>query len=51
MNFGCFVQMEGLKKKWEGLVHISQVFSIVFPSDYMYFELKACLWITVHKSS
>jgi S1 RNA binding domain len=27
MNFGCFVQLEGLKKKWEGLVHISQVFA------------------------
>jgi ATP-dependent RNA helicase DHX8/PRP22 len=25
MNFGCFVQLEGLKKKWEGLVHISQI--------------------------
>lgn len=23
--FGCFVQMLGLKKKWEGLVHISQL--------------------------
>ncbi|CAK1552628.1 unnamed protein product [Leptosia nina] len=23
--FGCFVQMEGLKKRWEGLVHISQL--------------------------
>ena len=25
MQFGCFVQLEGLRKKWEGLVHISQV--------------------------
>lgn len=23
--FGCFVQLEGLRKKWEGLVHISQL--------------------------
>ncbi|OAD52333.1 ATP-dependent RNA helicase DHX8 [Eufriesea mexicana] len=23
--FGCFVQMEGLKRRWEGLVHISQL--------------------------
>ncbi|KAL5007243.1 hypothetical protein ScPMuIL_016049 [Solemya velum] len=25
MQFGCFVQMEGMKKRWEGLVHISQL--------------------------
>ena len=25
MQFGCFVQMSGLKKQWEGLVHISNV--------------------------
>ncbi|XP_061186085.1 ATP-dependent RNA helicase DHX8-like [Saccostrea echinata] len=25
MQFGCFVQLEGLRKKWEGLVHISQL--------------------------
>ncbi|CAH1788112.1 unnamed protein product [Owenia fusiformis] len=25
MQFGCFVQLFGLKKKWEGLVHISQL--------------------------
>lgn len=24
-NFGCFVQLMGLRKKWEGLVHISQL--------------------------
>jgi len=30
MNFGCFVQLEGLKKKWEGLVHVSQVCCFVF---------------------
>jgi ATP-dependent RNA helicase DHX8/PRP22 len=24
-NFGCFVQLFGLRKKWEGLVHISQL--------------------------
>ncbi|CAB3364061.1 Hypothetical predicted protein [Cloeon dipterum] len=23
--FGCFVQMEGMRKRWEGLVHISQL--------------------------
>ncbi|CAH0406683.1 unnamed protein product [Chilo suppressalis] len=23
--FGCFVQIEGLRKRWEGLVHISQL--------------------------
>ena len=23
--FGCFVQLEGLKKRWEGLVHVSQL--------------------------
>ncbi|XP_046964706.1 ATP-dependent RNA helicase DHX8 [Vanessa cardui] len=23
--FGCFIQMEGLRKRWEGLVHISQL--------------------------
>lgn len=25
MQFGCFVQLKGLKKRWEGLVHISNV--------------------------
>ena len=25
MQFGCFVQMDGLIKRWEGLVHISQL--------------------------
>ena len=25
MQFGCFVQMEGLRKRWEGLAHISQL--------------------------
>ncbi|CAG2163163.1 unnamed protein product [Oppiella nova] len=25
MQFGCFVQMDGLRKRWEGLVHISQL--------------------------
>lgn len=25
VTFGCFVQLEGLRKKWEGLVHISQL--------------------------
>lgn len=25
VNFGCFVQLMGLRKKWEGLVHISQL--------------------------
>ena len=25
MQFGCFVQLQGLKKLWEGLVHISNV--------------------------
>ncbi|GFY65647.1 ATP-dependent RNA helicase DHX8 [Trichonephila inaurata madagascariensis] len=25
MQFGCFVQLEGLRKRWEGLVHISQL--------------------------
>jgi ATP-dependent RNA helicase DHX8/PRP22 len=25
VNFGCFVQIMGLRKKWEGLVHISQL--------------------------
>ncbi|XP_076460598.1 LOW QUALITY PROTEIN: ATP-dependent RNA helicase DHX8-like [Babylonia areolata] len=25
MQFGCFVQMEGLRKRWEGLVHVSQL--------------------------
>lgn len=23
--FGCFVQIEGVRKRWEGLVHISQL--------------------------
>lgn len=23
--FGCFVQLENLRKRWEGLVHISQL--------------------------
>lgn len=23
--FGCFVQIEGLRRRWEGLVHISQL--------------------------
>lgn len=25
MPFGCFVQIEGLRRRWEGLVHISQL--------------------------
>lgn len=25
VNFGCFVQMEGLRRRCEGLVHISQL--------------------------
>ncbi|KAI1279538.1 ATP-dependent RNA helicase DHX8 [Halotydeus destructor] len=25
LQFGCFVQLEGLKKRWEGLVHVSQL--------------------------
>lgn len=25
MQFGCFVQLEGLPRRWEGLVHISQL--------------------------
>ncbi|KAK2111928.1 ATP-dependent RNA helicase dhx8 [Saguinus oedipus] len=25
MRFGCFVQLEGLRKRWEGLVHISEL--------------------------
>ncbi|XP_013778446.1 ATP-dependent RNA helicase DHX8-like [Limulus polyphemus] len=25
MQFGCFVQLDGLRKRWEGLVHISQL--------------------------
>ncbi|KAK7010900.1 ATP-dependent RNA helicase DHX8 [Biomphalaria glabrata] len=25
LPFGCFVQLEGLRKRWEGLVHISQL--------------------------
>lgn len=25
VGFGCFVQLMGLRKKWEGLVHISQL--------------------------
>ncbi|XP_066599381.1 ATP-dependent RNA helicase DHX8 [Prorops nasuta] len=25
VKFGCFVQLEGLKRRWEGLVHISQL--------------------------
>lgn len=25
MPFGCFIQLEGLRKRWEGLVHISQL--------------------------
>uniref|UniRef100_UPI00358F02B1 ATP-dependent RNA helicase DHX8 isoform X2 n=1 Tax=Myxine glutinosa TaxID=7769 RepID=UPI00358F02B1 len=25
MQFGCFVQLEGLRKRWEGLVHISEI--------------------------
>ncbi|XP_012269428.2 ATP-dependent RNA helicase DHX8 [Athalia rosae] len=25
VQFGCFVQLEGLKRRWEGLVHISQL--------------------------
>lgn len=24
-SFGCFVQLEGIKKRWEGLVHVSQL--------------------------
>jgi ATP-dependent RNA helicase DHX8/PRP22 len=23
--FGCFIQLEGLRRRWEGLVHISQL--------------------------
>ena len=29
MQFGCFVQLEGLRKRWEGLVHVSQVTACV----------------------
>ncbi|KAE8746033.1 hypothetical protein FOCC_FOCC007291 [Frankliniella occidentalis] len=25
VSFGCFVQIEGLRRRWEGLVHISQL--------------------------
>lgn len=25
MQFGCFVQLDGLRKRWEGLVHVSQL--------------------------
>ena len=25
MQFGCFVQLEGLSKRYEGLVHISEL--------------------------
>lgn len=25
VQFGCFVQIEGLRRRWEGLVHISQL--------------------------
>ncbi|XP_053309607.1 ATP-dependent RNA helicase DHX8 [Spea bombifrons] len=25
MQFGCFVQLDGLRKRWEGLVHISEL--------------------------
>ncbi|XP_051928211.1 ATP-dependent RNA helicase DHX8-like isoform X2 [Hippocampus zosterae] len=25
MQFGCFVQLEGLRKRWEGLVHVSEL--------------------------
>ncbi|CAG5108334.1 Similar to pea: ATP-dependent RNA helicase DHX8 (Drosophila melanogaster) [Cotesia congregata] len=25
VQFGCFVQLEGLRRRWEGLVHISQL--------------------------
>uniref|UniRef100_A0A8C7L6Z0 ATP-dependent RNA helicase DHX8 n=1 Tax=Oncorhynchus kisutch TaxID=8019 RepID=A0A8C7L6Z0_ONCKI len=25
LQFGCFVQLEGLRKRWEGLVHISEL--------------------------
>lgn len=25
LNFGCFVQLEGLRRRLEGLVHISQL--------------------------
>ncbi|XP_054285604.1 ATP-dependent RNA helicase DHX8-like [Macrosteles quadrilineatus] len=25
VQFGCFVQLEGLKRRWEGLVHVSQL--------------------------
>ncbi|CAB1337977.1 unnamed protein product, partial [Coregonus sp. 'balchen'] len=25
LQFGCFVQLEGLRKRWEGLVHVSEL--------------------------
>jgi hypothetical protein len=25
VQFGCFVQLEGLRRRWEGLVHVSQL--------------------------
>ncbi|XP_077406138.1 ATP-dependent RNA helicase DHX8-like [Vanacampus margaritifer] len=25
MQFGCFVQLEGLRRRWEGLVHVSEL--------------------------
>ena len=29
MQFGCFVQLEGLRGRHEGLVHISQVMPLI----------------------
>lgn len=43
MQFGCFVQMEGLRKRWEGLVHISQVKIHVY-SDGIIINTCTCIY-------
>jgi len=50
MNFGCFIQLEGLKKKWEGLVHISQVCSYVSHASESIYHLYAMIVLFVSRS-
>ena len=35
MQFGCFVSLEGIRKRSEGLVHISQVQTTLYRGSYM----------------
>ena len=42
MQFGCFVQIFGIRQKQEGLVHISQVLTNIFRLGNNYFKIGNC---------